>query len=245
MTKLFKHYLIKFFIRLGITMTIIVVYFLNKEYLNFTMSEHNVCGMNLMYIFWAILVVEMLIQINPKSKVSMGCLKQFGKFYQPAEKECDEQVMKAQLKEKNFGALRVLIVWVGANLIFGGLYWAKIIGVEELVVLSALYYIGDLVCVVFLCPFQRLFMKNRCCNTCRIFAWAHFMMTTPLLFVPHFYSWSLFALAIVMLFRWEYTYHKHPERFLEITNERLKCKNCTDKLCKIRNPVVNKKGLSQ
>ena len=57
------------------------------------------------------------------------------------------------------------------------------------------------------------------------------MMFTPLLFIPHAYTWSLLAMSLIFLLRWELTLRLHPERFAENTNACLACKNCDEKLC--------------
>lgn len=57
------------------------------------------------------------------------------------------------------------------------------------------------------------------------------MMFTPLFFVRRSYAWSLLALSVALLIRWEITFFRHPERFSENTNAYLHCKNCTEKLC--------------
>ena len=77
-------------------------------------------------------------------------------------------------------------------------------------------------------------MKNKCCVTCRTFAWGTIMTVTPLIFVPSVYSWSLVALALVCTAAWEVTYHRHPERFCEETNAFLTCAACTDHLCVVK-----------
>ena len=57
------------------------------------------------------------------------------------------------------------------------------------------------------------------------------MMFTPYIFIPHFYTWSLLGLALILLLKWEITFKQHPERFATNTNEYIVCKNCTEKLC--------------
>ena len=83
------------------------------------------------------------------------------------------------------------------------------------------------------CPytFQTWFMKNKCCGTCRIYNWDYAMMFTPFFFLRNAYAWSLLAMSIVLLVRWEITFYKYPERFAENTNEYLRCRNCPEKLC--------------
>ena len=87
------------------------------------------------------------------------------------------------------------------------------------------------ICILFFCPFQTWFMKNKCCGSCRIYNWDYAMMFTPLFFVRENYAWSLLVLSIALLVRWEVTFYLHPERFSENTNEYLMCRNCTERLC--------------
>jgi hypothetical protein len=58
------------------------------------------------------------------------------------------------------------------------------------------------------------------------------MLCTPFLLIPSVYTYSLLILSLIILAKWEITYKLHPERFSERTNESLRCKNCTEKLCK-------------
>jgi len=87
------------------------------------------------------------------------------------------------------------------------------------------------------CPIQIVFMRNRCCATCQIFNWDGIMAATPLLFVGGWFGWSILAIALIVLVRWEVTAFQHPERFSESTNARLSCAQCTEKLCRIRGKI--------
>ena len=100
-----------------------------------------------------------------------------------------------------------------------------------MILLCSAYSICDLICILFFCPFQSWLLKNKCCVACRIYNWDYAMMFTPLFFVKSPYSWSLLALSIALLLRWELTFFLHPERFSEKTNAYLKCANCPEKLC--------------
>lgn len=233
-SKMFKSYIKRFVFRTAIFIAVLIIYIIDKPLLNFTSvwSKTHIFGpAGVLYI---VILIEMLIQVNPRSKISRGCLKQFDRYYKKTDIDYDKKELKNTIHQKNIGAIKVFIVWAAFNLIFGILYFKKIIGVEEIMLLCAAYYLCDLICVIFFCPFQKFLMKNRCCVTCRIFAWGHAMLTTPLAFVKHFYSWSLFGLALCVAARWEYTYYKHPERFLETVNANLNCINCTDKLCEVK-----------
>ncbi|MCR4946660.1 MAG: hypothetical protein K5929_06955 [Lachnospiraceae bacterium] len=100
-----------------------------------------------------------------------------------------------------------------------------------MILLCSAYSICDIICILFFCPFQTWFMKNKCCSTCRIYNWDYAMMFTPLFFIKKSYTWSLLVLSVALLIRWEVTFYMHPERFSDKTNDYLQCANCTEKLC--------------
>ena len=109
-----------------------------------------------------------------------------------------------------------------------------IIGQTELILITIFYYVCDLICITIWCPFQSFLMKNRCCVSCRIFNWGHFMMHTPMIFIRSFFSWTLFFMSILALIRWELTLLKYPERFWEGSNTALRCSECKSNLCTIK-----------
>ena len=99
-----------------------------------------------------------------------------------------------------------------------------------LFLISVLFYVCDLICVLIWCPF-RLLMRTRCCTTCRIFNWDHLMMFSPMIFLGGFYAVSLIVLAFLAWLVWELCIMMYPERFWDKSNAALKCSECTDKLC--------------
>lgn len=233
-SKMFKSYINRFVFRATIFIVVLTIYIIDKPLLDFTSVWSKTHIFSPTRIFYLVILIEMFIQVNPRSKISRGCLKQFKRYYKKNDIVYDKKELMNTIHQKNRGAIKVLVVWVAFNLVFGVLYFKKIIGVEEIMLLCAAYYLCDLICVIFFCPFQKFLMKNRCCVTCRIFAWGHPMLTTPLIFVKHFYSWSLFGFALCVAARWEYTFYKHPERFLETINVNLNCINCIDKMCEVK-----------
>ena len=125
----------------------------------------------------------------------------------------------------------IICAWIALNAVFGILYYAHLIDEGVLLLLSLFYSVCDVICILFFCPFQTWFMKNKCCATCRIYNWDYAMMLTPLVFVRNVYTWSLLAMALCLLIKWEFLVKKHPERFSEKSNAALSCVNCTEKLC--------------
>ena len=178
----------------------------------------------ILVVLWAVFVVEMTMRFFPFTFESPGCQKQFKCNYIKTGKT--EIVI-----QDNNSVILVLLVWVVFNLSLGALHMAGILDDGIMILLCSFYSICDIVCILFFCPFQSWLMKNKCCVNCRIYNWDYAMMFTPLFFVKRSYSWSLLALSVALLVRWEITFFRHPERFSENTNAYLKCSNCSEKLC--------------
>lgn len=134
--------------------------------------------------------------------------------------------------EDNNAVFLVALVWISFNLAFGALHQVGILDDGFMLLLCMAYAVCDMICILFFCPFQTWFLKNKCCSTCRIYNWDYAMMFTPLFFVQKPYTWSLLALSIALLARWEITFFRHPERFSVNTNGYLACTNCSEKLCR-------------
>lgn len=191
-------------------------------------------------IIWIIYAVEMILRFLPSSFESMGCQKQFSKNYYPADSyakhSSDSSLTHDHPGEKPeivspLRTFAVVAAWFTLNGIIGLLYYNHIINEDLLLLISLAYSVCDLICILFFCPFQTWFLKNRCCCTCRIYNWDFAMMFTPLIFVKTLFAQSLVFLSLVLLIRWEYVLHRHPEYFSEKTNASLSCVNCQEKLC--------------
>ena len=181
-------------------------------------------------VIWGVFVVEMIMRFFPFRFESPGCQKQFPRNYvKTGETNIDIQ--------DNNAAVLVLLVWIAFNAAFGALHMAGILDDGIMMLLCCAYSVCDMICILFFCPFQTWFLKNKCCCTCRIYNWDYAMMFTPLFFVPKVYTWSLLALSVALLARWEITLLLHPERFSERTNGYLACANCTEKLCAHKNQL--------
>jgi len=173
---------------------------------------------------WALFVFEMVLRFFPSRLESPGCQKQFACNY--IKSGATEIVIP-----DNNATVLIALLWVVFNGIFGALHMMGMLDDGIMILLCSAYSVADMVCILFFCPFQTWFMKNKCCSACRIYNWDYAMMFTPLFFVRWKYSWSLLALSVALMFRWEITFFLHPERFSEKTNAYLGCRNCTEKLC--------------
>ncbi len=213
------HY-VKLFVRAAFFITMGILYLLGevKEFTDY---------LPLHIIIWVWYFAEMVVRLLiPTNIESMGCEKVFAKKYVPSKVEREPKNQSAKT------TFTVAAVWIAFNSVFYALNLFGVVDKYFLFMVALGYGVCDIICILFFCPFQTWFMKNRCCTTCRIYNWDFIMLCTPLVLIPSVYSYTLLALAILILARWEITYKRHPERFSERTNEALRCANCTEKLCK-------------
>ena len=181
----------------------------------------------ILMIVWLVFLVEMILRFFPARIESMGCRKQFARNYRP--NPAAEGVEKPA--GLNRGVLITLGAWIALNSIFVVLYHLDVLDSGIMLLISLAYSVCDMICILFFCPFQTWFMKNKCCTTCRIYNWDYAMMFTPLFFIPSWYCLTLAVIALVLLIQWEVLAFRYPRRFSESTNCTLACANCTEKLC--------------
>ena len=178
----------------------------------------------ILVVTWAVFVVEMVLRFFPSRYESPGCQKQFARNYIKTGKT------DIVIPDNNATVL-VALVWIIFNGIFGALRMTGVLDDGIMILLCVAYSVCDMICILFFCPFETWFLKNKCCSACRIYNWDYAMMFTPLFFVRRGYCWSLLLLSVALLLRWEITFYRHPERFSEHTNDYLRCAHCTEKLC--------------
>ena len=211
---------------LFITATIVYIYNrLHETGYLFSGFENNDFLLGTIWVFFA---AGMVLRFFPARLESMGCQKQFKKNYKEIPNRNKDEKVKVQSGWLTFW---VAVAWFTLNGIIGVLYFTGIIDAGILLLISLAYSICDIICILFFCPFQIWFMKNKCCTTCRIYNWDYAMMFTPLVFIPNLYAWSLLGLALLLLLQWEVKLHMHPEWFSDKCNGSLSCANCQEKLC--------------
>lgn len=179
-----------------------------------------------------VFVVEMVLRFFPSKFESMGCQKQFARNFKETGNGAKPQNLSWGI------TLAVAGVWLALNAVIGALFFTGVIDEGILLLVCLFYSVCDMICILFYCPFQSLFMKNKCCTSCRIYNWDYAMMFTPLIFLINpanplsfFLTLMLLLGALALLIRWEVTFALHPERFSEKTNACLECANCKEKLC--------------
>lgn len=184
-----------------------------------------------LHLLWAIWVVDMFLQIVPiKNKVPVGSQKLFANHFRPIRDKINHEALRSYIVATTKAAYKVFILWCLLIAGIGLLYYWGIIDKIALFMISVLFYVCDLICVLIWCPF-RLIMKNRCCTTCRIFNWDHLMMFSPLIFTNGFFTSSLLIMSVIAWLVWELCVMMYPERFWDHSNAALQCAECTDKLC--------------
>lgn len=184
-----------------------------------------------LHLLWLIWVIDMVLQVVPiRNKVPLGSQKLFANRFRPIREKINYVALRQYIVATTKAAYKVFLLWCGLIAGIGVLYYSGVLDRANLFMISVLFYVCDLICVLIWCPF-RLIMKNRCCTTCRIFNWDHLMMFSPLIFLNGFYTRSLVILAAVAWLVWELCVMMYPERFWEHSNAALLCSECTDKLC--------------
>ena len=217
------HY-VRLLLRSAIFIVLLVLYILNRTRGGEDIEQVIEGRPAILVAIWLVFVVEMALRFFPSKLESPGCQKQFSHNYVKTGKT-------DIIIEDNNAVFIVALIWISFNLIFGALHTIGIFDDGIMILLCSAYSVCDMICILFFCPFQTWFFKNKCCSTCRIYNWDYAMIFTPLFFVYKPYTWSLLALSIALLARWEITFFRHPERFSENTNGYMGCRNCSERLC--------------
>lgn len=226
-----KSYILKFSARCIILVLCVLILFFDPEQLDILKGLNFFKKFSLLHLLWGVWVFDMLCQLLPiRKKIALGSQKIFKERFRPIKEKINSHALKEYVISTTRAAYKVLVLWSLLITALGILHYCGILSDSMLFIVSVVFYLCDLICVLFWCPF-RLILKNRCCTTCRIFNWDHLMMFTPMIFVGGFFSISLLLMALIVWLVWELCFGAHPERFWENSNEALKCSSCTDKLC--------------
>ncbi len=231
MSTIRKIYIIRLIFCVVALAVILVVYFKYPNQLKVLYDGNFFKDFSVLHVLWGIWVVDMIYQLVPVKKyIPLGSQKLFKERFQPIREKINYQALREYVITTTRAAYKVFLIWFVLIIVLGILNHLDILSAEHLFLISVLFYVCDLICVLIWCPF-RLIMKNKCCTTCRIFNWDHLMMFTPMLSINGFYSCSLIFMSFAVWVAWELCVMMYPERFWEQTNQSLKCSECTDKLC--------------
>lgn len=224
-------YFLRMIGRIIVLIVAIILYISDKNAFSVAEGFNFFDEFSLLHILWGIWIWDMILQLIPvKAHISIGSQKIFQSLFRPIKEKINYENLKKYIKDTTNAAYKVMIIWVALTAILSVLHLMGIIDTGIMILIAVFFYVCDLICVLIWCPF-RLIMKNKCCTTCRIFNWDHFMMFFPLISVNSFYSWTLVLFATAIWLIWEICVFVYPERFWENSNMALKCSECTDKLC--------------
>lgn len=243
--KLYKRYWVKFGLRILVLIAMVWIVLFHPEELKVLEGMNFFRHFSVLHIVWALWAWYMLEKLLPlNNQKPKGCMKYRNAEFQPT-KAYAEWLAEGAPKEKTSGFWQAYRAEKkryarGAWLVFGAWLLVAVgivllrrfclIGNRELFIASCLFYVGDMVCILIWCPFRDVMMKNRCCTQCRIYNWDTMMLILPIVFVKGFFSYSLFAGAMVVVTIWEGSHLVHPERFYPISNVCLQCGNCKGEL---------------
>jgi len=154
----------------------------------------------------------------------------------------DKKKLKETALKNNKIALLIFVLY-GLGIILVGLSFIHFEWFDRKILYLVFFAINfaDYFCIMLWCPFRELFLKNSCCNTCRISNWDRIMKFAILIFIPNVYTISIFILGVIIFLYWEYHHFVHPERFYRISNKTLWCVNCDHVTCGKKEKNINKK----
>lgn len=204
-------------------------------------------GFSPLHVVWSLMMLYMLSHLINFDFVSKGSTKKFASRFDDSRRN-NPEVIRLTRKFYQKGAIKTGLVYGALNLVIFVLYMIDTYSEHKIfkghagqliVIVQMFFYLSDFICIIVFCPFQKWFMHNKCCKTCRIYDWGAIMMQAPMFYIPNFYAMTLTALSLIVFIRWEVTYYRHPERFIEYTNCSLSCKNCDEEWCRLKGKIIN------
>lgn len=208
----------KFIFRTFLLIIMTILTFLFPEYLDKIPNW-------LIFIFWCFLMFEVWHVIIPNVKT----ISPYGKHLRQHFRKVPhyiKDILITYTKKYNRRALLTFFLWWITILLIGLIYYLNFINTYHIILITTFFYFADHFCINIWCPFQQFLIKNRCCNTCRIYNWGHLMTFSLFIFIPNFFTYTLFFSSLVAFIQWEYLNYKFPERFSDISNANLQCRNC-------------------
>ncbi len=226
-----KRYTIKLIGRCVIFIACVMLYLFRPQEMDILQGMEFFKRFSVLHLLWVLWLVDMIEQLFPmKRQIPLGTQKLFMLRFRPVRERIDRAAIRRYVTTTTKAAYKVMLLWIALLAVIGVLRFTGVIDDGILFLISAAFYVCDLICVLIWCPF-RLMMRTRCCTTCRIFNWDHMMMFTPMMFIKGFYPLTLLGVALAVWLVWELFVLLYPERFWEKSNEALRCSECTDKLC--------------
>jgi hypothetical protein len=198
--------------------TMILVFFFN-EYVY--LLDDFLIPILFVYFLWDAITV-----IIPKLNRDLFSKKYIKRFFKEYPEYNIQKVKQLQQKENKI-ALLIFVLYFSGITGIGLLYlkndWFEL---KYLYLVFLFINLSDYICIMLWCPFRDLFLKNKCCNTCRISNWDRLMKFALLLFIPNIFTISIFIIGLIVFLSWEISYTMNPQFFFSLSNEALRCSNC-------------------
>ncbi len=228
----YKLYIKRLICRSIVLLFVIGLYIWYPKTFNITKGLNFFNTLSPLHLVWIIWIADMILQLSRVPNYwPLGSQKYREERFKKPFLMIDKRHIKKMMKEMTKDSVSVAIAWILLVAVIDILYLTKVIPFQIVIIISTVFYVCDVICILFWCPFKTFFMHNKCCTTCRIFNWDHAMMFAPLIAIPGIWTYSLVFMSLLIVIVWEITCAKYPERFLEKTNINLRCNNCKDKLC--------------
>jgi hypothetical protein len=184
------------------------------------------------HVIWLLTVALLVKRMFPRFNRKISSGKIFEKHYADRGNKNPSAAEKLRIyrAKTSSGAAQTAVYWTVVVIATGMLYYFNVLRTLDIYLVVIFFIFMDQFCTSVWCPFQWL-IGNKCCNSCRINNWGYLMAFAPFIYLPSFWTYSVLALSAVVVIQWEYLFHKHPERFFELYNTNLMCRNCSMK-CK-------------
>ena len=182
-------------------------------------------------LFFVYFILDSFEVIVPAYNPSIYSAKMQKRLYIEVD-NYDETELKKLANRDTRVAYVIFLLY--ASLIIGlGLLYRNINWLDDWFIYLVFFTLNfaDYFCIMIWCPFRRWFLKNSCCNTCRISNWDRIMKFSILIFIPNIYTITIFVIGCLIFLYWEVQHLIHPERFYRISNKRLWCSNCDKITC--------------
>jgi len=199
----------------------------HPDFLVYLFSFPLFISLKVYHVLWFMAILILIKRMIPSLNKKMSLGKIFARNFSGVGMDTDKkrQGFHKIKKKADSGAFRSALYWILLLLVMWMWRVSGILPDIWLYIIVLFFIFMDQFCISVFCPFQWL-MRNKCCSTCRINNWGYCMAFSPLLFIPTFWTYSILFLSIVNLIIWEYLYFRYPERFSDIYNANLMCKNC-------------------
>jgi hypothetical protein len=184
-------------------------------------------GFKTYHILWLLTVLTLVKRFIPRLNNRIATGKIYKRHYRERGKVSagPQNKVRDYQRGMNGGAIKSGIYWTVIILFIGLLYYLRVFNRLTLYATVVFFVFMDQFCVSIWCPFQWI-IRNKCCNACRINNWGYLMALAPLVFIPSFWTYSVLVVSALVVIQWEYLFYRYPERFLEVFNANLTCRNC-------------------